>query len=143
MSKIPLVKYIAVNNTEQALTLAKEYGLNPVTYQELFVSLAAIFKKFPEEAYHDFAMIHPDRQMIIDSLKNTTEEKENFSGADGGKIECTENKSGLVEPETEGTEAAQAKPKDTKFKFDLKENLPYVLVGAGILTGLVILTKSL
>lgn len=124
MKKIPITYYLTANATDEAKALVEEYGLVPHSYQELFRYLNTIFKKYPEEAYKQFGLIHPDRQMILDSIEKPVEEKK--SGADGG-FSCEK---------TSGADGSS-------FNFDLKKQLPYILAGAGVLTGLIILAKSI
>lgn len=124
MKKIPITYYLTANATDEAKALVEEYGLVAHSYQELFRYLNAIFKKYPEEAYKQFGLIHPDRQMILDSVDKPVEEKK--SGADG-RITCEK---------TSGADGSE-------YHFDLKKQLPFIFVGAGVLTGLIILAKSI
>jgi len=147
MKNIPITLYLTINATANARQLAAKYGLNPVSIQELYKSLNAILTKYPEEAYKDFAMIHPDRTMILDSVEQetptqitTTEStpvatKETVSNADGGTgYKCGEKKSGADGTVDNGS---------TGFQFDFKKNLPFIAVTAVFLTGLVIVAKTL
>ena len=156
MKKIPITLYLAMNATEDAQGVAAKYNLHPVTIQETYLALNAILKQFPEEAYNDFGLIHPDRIMILDSEKqaappeqpvlttNTpavtttpaaTTAKEVVSNADGASFKCGDK--------TSSADGTTPDTTNSGFTFDLKKNLPFIGVSALFLTGLIILAKNL
>lgn len=89
--KIPITDYIAFNAFDEANRLAvSKYGMAMAgDTKELRRNLSAIFKTYPEEAMRDFAMIHPDMQM----LKEFSGKPEKQSNCCGSMFSGGENES--------------------------------------------------
>jgi hypothetical protein len=131
MKKIPITKYLVINAPEESAKLCNDYGLDPKTIQQLYGCMNDLLKQGGDEALREFALIHPDRELILMNADVSNEQKQNFSNA-SGDFSC-EKTSGA-----DGSETANA-----DFKFDLQKNLPFIFVSAGFLTGLIILAKTL
>lgn len=134
--RVPITKYIAINATKKANQLLNSKGIYPITYSDLYNHLNNYFKTNPEKASKEFAMIHPDRELILahpDKVEKVeTTEKEKLSNASGMQFSCSEktiSADGVID-------------NNAGFKFDFKENLPFILVGATFIVGLVVLIKS-
>lgn len=65
--KISFIEYIAVNNTPAAARAVVKFGEQPpVSMLDLQVKMIRIMKNFQKEALKELALIHPDRNLIID-----------------------------------------------------------------------------
>ena len=141
------LEYITFNSTQDAIRLAQEYNLHPATYQEVYDALKAIFKKFPQDTYHQLALMHPDRQMIIDSITvketpvtTTVSKVEKTSGADGAEYKCGGEKASGTNGVT--TTAATTTTKANMFNIDLSK--PANIIGILCLAiGVVLVVKNI
>jgi hypothetical protein len=115
MKKFPVTKYITINATNEAHQLIKDYGADANSYEEIYVHLSNIAKQFPEEAYYELGLIHPDRKMILDAeakriadakKKKQPQTSQKFSGADGKEFKCGDEKLSGTDGETVAPKAA-------------------------------------
>lgn len=92
MRKIPLYAYVASNNSRGAAEVIKHFGLPaPQSQEELIRGLRHVQSTFGKEGILEIAKAHPDRMLILATVKpaENTEEK---SGCNGG-CSCKEGKS--------------------------------------------------
>jgi hypothetical protein len=135
--KIPITRYLTINSTEEAHNLVEKYGYKPVSYQQLFHSLNDLLHEKGEEALREFALIHPDREIIIARFGEKQQEAESkFSNANGMDFTCDkeEKTSNLVETNATVSDV---------FTFDFKKQLPYIVGGAMAITIMAILIKKI
>lgn len=162
MEKINTIKYVFVNKQPELKKLVVKYGLKPATNEkDLWKKVNYLVLKRPELVLRDLAAIHPDRDLILASVKNTEEIKPEIlqpkveaakeatsnacgcsHGADGSTTDkgCSCNKKSNADGDKESSTPAPATtpspattPVSTSFADNLKGAAPILLMGVVVL----------
>lgn len=96
---IPLTDYLSFNAHEQSRMLVEKYGLpkvQPKDYKDLRRKMSFIAKTYKDEAFVDFAKIHPDAELLQQASEVTMNDEvdlnacgcSHFGGAEKKKSGC-------------------------------------------------------
>ncbi len=69
--KINTIHYVFANRQPQVQALISSWGLNPAkTEKGLWLQINDVIRKYPDQALMALANIHPDRDLILSTIKN-------------------------------------------------------------------------
>ncbi len=69
--KINTIHYVFANRQPQVMALIKSWGLKPAkTERGLWRQINDVIRKYPDQALMGLANIHPDRDLILSTIKN-------------------------------------------------------------------------
>jgi hypothetical protein len=136
---IPITLYIAFNRPKQGQELLEKYGMKRAkSVRDLANRLDVLLLKKKEEALKDFALLHPDRDLIL-AYQNDNDEQESKSsccgsGADGSTCNCNKGRNSSVE--------GDAKTPTGGVMQTIKPYLPIIVGGTLLLIGVVVVLKN-
>ena len=145
--KIPLTLYVTSNAPQEAAKLIKDkYNVTPASYEQLFYYLNAALKQDGEDFLKELAMIHPDREIVLETAPApvvTPVVNETKSSASGMTFSCKDKTSSATGDNSDSTTTTTPVTTPVGFTFDMKKELPFIAAGALFVTGLILLVKTL
>lgn len=143
MKTIPITAYIAFNKPKQAQELLEKYGMKRAkNVRDLIHRLDVLMMKKKEDALKEFAMLHPDRELILHYSENKSGAC-GCSGADGGcKCSKCSGVDGADKDKGAGGTSPNAGAGTQGFYQTIKPYVPLIVGGTILLIGVVVVLKN-